>query len=350
MENFDREWETQSIDVFVERTKKALFIGIFTTVSLIGIGVLGYHFIEGMDLFSALYMTIITITTVGFSEVKPLSTYGRIFTMFIILGGTGTFFYFATVLLSIISQGGVFVLLDHYRRQRRMKKLESHIIVCGYGRVGENICEELLLEGVPFVVIEKNVNRIKLLAKRKILFVSGLANEETLRAAGIEKARSIILALGDDVENLFVALTARELNPSIFIVSRLNDPTNEEKFIRIGVDRVVMPYRVGAARMAQCAIRPAVTSLIDVITSKKGLDILVEEIEIKKDSWICGKSLIELDLRRRYGLIVVAILKGGKDLIQADPEVVMEEGDILIILGNKSSITKFVDDIRSGLT
>ncbi|MGB9667610.1 MAG: potassium channel family protein [Thermosulfidibacteraceae bacterium] len=346
MDSIDREGEAASLEKNLERIKIAVIVGILAVLLIISIGVVGYILIEGMDFLSALYMTAITITTVGFGEVKPLSSAGRIFTIFLILCGTGTFFYFVSIILSIISEGGIFILLDHYRRSRMVKKLDSHIIVCGYGRVGENVCEELTLEGVPFVVIEKNLNRIKLLAKRKIPFISGLAGEETLKAAGIERAKSLILALGDDVDNLFVALTAKELNPNIFVVARLNNPSNEEKFVKIGVDRIVMPYKVGASRMAQCAIRPAVTSLIDVITSKKGLEIFIEEIEIKENSILVGKSIKELDLRRIYNIMVVAVIRGERGLVQVDPDIVLEKGDILIVLGNKDDISNFIDSLK----
>lgn len=345
MEIYTGERETYSIEELASRLKSTFLLGIGIVTFILTVGTCGYMIIEDMGFFDALYMTVITVSTVGFQEIKPLSTAGRVFTMFVVMSGTASFFYFMGLLLSVVSEGGIFVLIDHARRMRKMKNMRDHIIVCGYGRVGESVCEELVVEGVPFVVIEKNINRVKILMKKKFTYVHGVAGEETLKTAGIERARSLILALGDDVDNLFVALTARELNPNLFIVSRLNNPVNEDKFLRIGVDRIVMPYKVGATRMAQSAIRPAVTSLIDVITTKKGLDIFIEEIKVE-GPFLVGKSLIELDLRRKYGLIVVGILREAVGFIQAEPDIRLQTDDIMIVIGSKASISRFLDDIK----
>ena len=248
-------------------------------IALIVIGTSGYQWLEGMTLTDALYMTIITLSTVGFEEVKELSTAGRLFTIGLIVTGAGLFAY----LLSRVTR---FLVSDEWRinwereRERKMlAKLTNHVIVCGFGRVGREVAHELQAEKLPFVVIDKDPDKIARIQDAGYLALQGnAANEIYLREAGIERARGLVAAVNSDAENVFIVLTARGLRPDLAIVARANYDDSEDKLLRAGATRVIFPYRISGRRMVTMMVRPHVADFLDEVTHAGEQELLVEQV------------------------------------------------------------------------
>ena len=315
--------------------------------SIIAYGVIGYHVIEGMDFFDALYMTIITISTVGFQEVKPLSNAGRILTITIISGGITVAAYTIGTLVRSFVEGEIKKMFGRRKVEKMISEMNNHYIICGYGRIGRLVCSELRDYGMGFVVIENNPQSIETMDADKVLYVSLDATvDDTLLKAGIMKARGIVTAVGSDADNVFITLTARGLRPDIFILARASDERNEMKLNRAGATRVVSPYLIGGKRMAQVLIRPTVVDFIDVAVSDGHLGLQMEECRIKKDSPLAGKNLVESGLRKDYGVIIVLIKKHhGAMIFNPLPGEVLEGNDILVVLGRKEDMKRMGDVI-----
>ena len=326
---------------FKHRLKRQTIV-VFTLILVtLFIGMAGYLYIEKMSLLEAFYMTIITLSTVGFQEIKPLSPKGRLFTSMLIMLGVGTFAYSVSIFSRLIVEGEVKKLFELRKREEKMKNLKNHVIVCGFGKVGQKVCEELEKENVPFVVIDSDPERIKEAENRGYLFLfHDSTEEEGLLKAGIERAKALVTVLGSDTSNLFVVLTAKELNPNLRIISRVDDPVNEKKLYKAGADKVIAPYNIGAIRLAQAVIRPMVVDFVEFATSREGPKFFLDQIEIRKGSPAIGKSIIELDLRKKTGAIIVAIVREKNIIENPDPYEVLKEGDLLIALGRKEQIDK----------
>ncbi len=342
-------WEAYHLERFSRRFRHRLIIVALAGMAVFWAGVAGFMIIEKMSFIDAFYMTVITLSTVGFGEVKPLSPQGRIFTSFLIISGVGTFAYAVTSVSQFMVEGEMRKLFDARRRRKLMKKLENHIIVCGFGRVGERICEELEKEKIPFVVIDEDPKRIELAEAKGYLFVfQDTTDTEALEKAGISKAKAVIAALGDDADNLFLTITAKELNPRVLVVARVNNSQNQKKLIKAGADKVIAPHIIGAIRMAQAAIRPVVSDFVELATTGKDLQFLLEEVKIPEGSPICGKSILELELRKKTGAIIIAMVKKGKVIKSPEPTELLEAGDLLIALGSREDIAKLEKLIVEG--
>ncbi len=335
---------------FKERLKTRLKIVTALITLLFLSGLVGYMLIEKMSFLDAFYMTVITLSTVGFREVKPLSQQGKLFTSILIISGVGTFTYAITSLSQLVVEGEIRNIFASRRRERFMKKLENHVIVCGFGRVGEKICEELSKENVPFVIIDDDPKRIEVAEQRGYLFVFMDSTEtEALEKANIKKARTLIAALGDDADNMFLSITAKELNPNILVVARANNTQNIPKLKKAGADKVIAPHIIGALSMAHAAVRPAVSDFIELATTGRDLQLLIEEIRVPQGSPVSGKSILELDLRKRTGAIILAVVKkSGKLIKNPDPSEKIEEGDLLIALGGRDEIKRLENLITTG--
>ncbi len=333
-------WEIDYLEKFKVRLRNQLLIVFSLILSVTTLGVAGYILIEKMKFIDALYMTIITLSTVGFKEVKPLSNVGKIFTSGLIIAGVGTFAYAVSSFSRFLIEGEVKKLFYLRKMEDKMKRLKDHIIVCGFGRVGERICEELVKENVPFVVIDSDPERIEHAESKGYLFVFKDTTEtEALIKAGIERASALIAALGSDADNLFLILAAKELNPNIRVVARANSPENEKKLYKAGADKVVTPYTIGAVRLAYAALRPLVVDFVEFATTRD-TKLYLEEITVREDSPVVGKSLAELDLRRKTGVTVIAIIREGNLVRNPYPDEKLMAGDNLIVLGSKEEITK----------
>ena len=317
-----------------------LIIAVIVTLILIFAGTTGYRLIEGWAFLDALYMTVITITTVGYGEIHQLSQGGRIFTVFLIISSFGVMGYIVASIGQTIIAGQIRTVLGRRKLEKKVKKLKNHYILCGYGRIGSYIARQFALEDVPFVVIENDLGRIKLAEEDGFPYVEGDASDDNVLVnAGVEKAKCLVAATGSDADNLYITLSTRSLNQTIYILSRAGDEAAERKLMSAGANRVVSPYLMGAARMVNAVLRPAIVEFVDLVVERKHLELQLEEITVADASRFKGKPLRESGIRRELGLIVVAIKKASGDMLfNPSSETLIEKGDVLIVLGEKKHL------------
>ncbi len=315
-----------------------LAIALFALV--LSAGTLGYVVIEGWGAWDAFYMTVITVTTVGYREVHPMSRAGEVFTTILLIGGVGTVLYAVTLTAAMVVEGGLQHRFEYRRRTRMIDHLHDHFILCGSGRIGSTIAAELRREGVPFIVVERDPERLATVLERGDLAVEADASrEEVLKQVGIDRARGLIAAVGTDAENVYTVLTARVLKPDLFIVARAETEDASRKLMRAGANRVVSPYEIGAMQMAQTALRPAVVDFVSLATSSENLELAMEQITIGPAASFAGQSLVAANLRQRYGVIVVAIRRtDGHMEFNPAPDAAMQVGDQLVVLGKTASL------------
>ncbi len=323
--------------------KKALTI-LSTLLLLVLISTTGIKLIEGWSWLDCLWHTVITISTVGYGEVHPLSVPGKIFTMAVIVVAFALFAYGASTVASMIFEGELRKIFTTKRMEKMVAKLKNHTIVCGLGRTGQAAVKELSREKIPFVVIEKNEERIEE-AKEKypnLIYIHGDATQdETLIKAGVKSAANMIVATADDADNLFITLSAKNLNPRLRIVTRANREENVIKLKRAGATEVILPNVIGGLRMASLAIRPSVVSFLDIVTHHGEIDLRLEEVEVPKDSPFHGKLLKELDIPKKTGVIVIGIRReDGSFILNPTSTTMVLEGDKLIIIGTKEQAEK----------
>ena len=320
---------------------RALILLILSTF-LISLGTIGYIVIEDYTPLEALYMTIITLTTVGFGEVKKLDDPGRIFTIVLLLLGVGFITFTAAFFSQILLDDN---LLELYRRRKvkkRLDQLSNHIIVCGYGQTGQMLVNELVKEDIPLMVIEKDESHIIRLREKGIPYLLEDATEESsLLDAGIQRAKGLVSAVCKDTDNVFIVLTARDINKDIFIVSRSGTPGTEKRLIKAGADRVVSPFSIGAMKIAQNIIRPTVTDFLDLALSGEGMELSLEELVIPVGAVFAGKMLKDSGLRRDYNLIVVAIKRtGGRMVYNPSSTKILNAGDTLVVIGHNQDLLR----------
>ncbi len=311
-------------------------------VSVVLGGTLGYVLIEGWSAWDAFYMTVITVTTVGYRELHDLSFAGQAFTVVLIFSGVGAALYTFTLLATVVVEGGLPKRLQKRRHARMLELIEDHFIICGYGRIGSIIARQLQRQGVPFVVVERDSERLQAAMDDGALAVEADASrEEVLKRVGIERARGLIAAVGTDAENVYAVLTARVLRPDLFIVSRAETEDASTKLKRAGADRVISPYQIGAVQMAQTALRPAVVDFVELATSSDNLELAMEEIMIAPASAFAGQSILDANLRHRYGVIVVGIQREDRRMeFNPEPDTRIRAGDKLVVLGRPQSLRK----------
>ncbi|PIE75392.1 MAG: potassium channel protein [Deltaproteobacteria bacterium] len=305
-------------------------------------GASGYTLIEGWSFFDSLYMTVITLTTVGFQEVNTLSGNGRFFTIFLILLGGSFAIYAAGVIVQFVVEGEIRSILGRKRLENSIKKISNHTILCGYGRIGSIVCKSLIQKKIPVVVIEKNAELTEILDSKKIPNISDdSTNERALSFAGIEKASNLIAALGTDTDNVFLVLTARQMNPDLFIVARCSYQSSRQKLFAAGANLVESPYELGAARIAMRIERPTVTDFLDSALASENERIQMEEIPVEKGSYMCKKTLMESGLRKEYNLMVISIKKhNGTMLFNPSFDAVIEANDTMIVIGEDIMLEK----------
>ncbi len=308
--------------------------------AVIVVGTAGYVLIEGWSVWDAFYMTVITITTVGYGEVHPLSRLGQVFTVVIILTGVGSFFYAFTLFMALLAGGHLVERRERKRLARMLENLTDHFILCGFGRMGEIIAREFARQNVPFVIIERNPDRMHVAMDQGFLVVEADAsNEDVLRRVRIDRARGFVAAVGTDAENVYAVLSARLLKPDLFIVGRAETEDARTKLTRAGADRVISPYHIGGLQLAQTALRPAVVDFVQLATSSDNMDLNLEQVHIAEGSPLDGRSLIEAGLRQRFGVVVVGIRRAdGKMDFNPEPETAMRAGDDLVVLGRAGSL------------
>ena len=319
---------------------RGLGLAVALFVCVLVAGTAGYVLIEGWPAWDAFYMTVITVTTVGYREVHDLSRGGQLFTVALIVSGVGTVLYAITLVAATIVEGGLQHRFERRRRMRMIEQLRDHFILCGSGRIGSIIAAELRREGVPFIVVERDPERVQaVLARGDLAVEADASREEVLGQVGIARARGLIAAVGTDAENVYTVLTARVLKPDLFIVARAETEDAGRKLLRAGANRVISPYEIGAVQMAHTALRPAVVDFVSLATSADNLELAMEQIAIGPSADFGGKSLAEANVRQRYGVIVVGILrKEGQMEFNPASDAVMNVGDQLVVLGRTSSL------------
>jgi len=317
---------------------RRLFWGVCVLVIIIAAGVIGYVVIEDWSVVDALYMTIITVTTVGYDEVHPLTTTGRIFSIFLIVGGVSGALYALTGIAGYIIEGHLGTTLGRRRMERTIAKLKEHFILCGYGRVGQEIARIFTEEGVPFVIVDKDQESIATAEKDGYLYMLGDAtSDEVLKEAGIERARGLVIAVGNDADSVYITLSARGLRPDLFIEARSSSSMAGAKLKKAGADRIISPYSLGARRMAQLALRPIVVDFIDTVISLRGRELQMENIVVGSDSALAGLTIEEIHRRTKAAILAIG-KKGGKLLANPQGEETIESGDRLITLGTKKQL------------
>jgi len=316
------------------------WLAVALLLAVLAGGSLGYALIEGWSLWDGFYMTVTTITTVGFKEVHPLSRAGEVFTVGVIVAGVGTAFYTFTLLASLVVEGGLHQRLERRRRQRMLEQLRDHFIVCGYGRIGATIVEELRRQDVPFVVIERDPERVhEVIERHGLAVLADASSEDVLKRVGIDRARGLIAAVGTDAENVYAVMTARDLRPDLYIVGRAETEDAERKLLRAGANRVVSPYRIGARELAQTALRPAVVDFFELATRSGNLELAIEQVTIADHSGLVGKTIMETNMRQRFGLIVVGNQRRtGRMEFNPAADAVIQAGDQLVVLGRTDGL------------
>jgi voltage-gated potassium channel len=321
---------------------KDLKISLLILLALVSLGTLGYMSIERWRFLDAFYMTVITLATVGFEEVHHLSDAGRVFTILLLVVGVSVLGYTVGKLAQIMFEGEFQRFLGRKKVEKKIEELRDHYIVCGYGRIGSLICREFAAKPIPFVVVENSPEVIEKLTEDNVPFLRGNATEdETLLKAGIKRAKGLVSVVTSDTENVYITLTARGLNPGLYILARSGEPGSEIKLTRAGANKVVSPYHIGGSRMAQAILRPNVVDFIEIAMGRGHIDLQMEEISIPDRSPFLGKNLKEAGLRKDTGVIIVGIKQAsGKMVFNPGSASLIEAKDTLIVLGQPASISK----------
>jgi voltage-gated potassium channel len=316
-------------------------------VTLVLLGMAGYIYLEGLTPFDALYLTIITVATVGYGDLVPHTFLGKVFSLFVVVFGGVVLAYGLSVLVSFLLEGEIKHALGVYRMKKEIMGKKGHIIVCGYGTIGRNVVTRLESQKVDFVVVETDPDKIRELREKNRWAIKGDATEEeTLKEANIEKASGLISALSTDAENLIVSMTARDLNPNITIVSRVTRRTNIKRFIGAGVERVVLPEFVGGTKLADAILKPRVTEFLGGTGLKESL-VEMDDMPVEEASPFCGKTLKDLRIPQTYNVILAAIERDGELIIPPMAGDVVKRGDILFMVGKKDDLKRLRETIRS---
>ena len=297
--------------------------------------------IEGSNMTDSLYMTVISITTVGFSEVIPLSPAGKYFTIILIFGGVGLFLFIVSLITQAMVEGGLHTFLGRRHMEKKLADLKNHYIVCGFGRIGKVISKILHENRRTFVIIENNPEEIKIIKELGYLVMAGdSTSDDTLQKAHINNAKALIAVTSSDADNVYIILSARVLNPNIFILARSSGKKGaESKLLRSGANKVFSPYEIGARRMAQSLLRPTVIDFIDLTVHDGELGLRLEELRVSDQATFANKTLMDSGIRSEYDLIVVAIKREkGEMLFNPNPNTQILPGDILVVLGEHDNI------------
>jgi voltage-gated potassium channel len=314
--------------------------------SLLVAGTLGYWAIEGWTPLDSLYMTVITLSTVGFGELRPLSPLGKVFTTGLILLGVGSLAYAAAKTSEALLERRV---LYRRRLQREINRMRNHVIVCGFGRMGETVCGQLTARGVPVVVVDRDPPTDRL-EEAGILHIRGDATDDAvLQQAGVQRARALAAVVPHDADNLFIALSARGLNPELTIVTRASSEKNESKMLAAGATRVLNPFLKGGRLLVRQLLHPTVTEFFDVITGEgEGKALGLEEVQLQPGSSLAGVTLRDAPLRAEMGLMVIGVRRPGQQLIFNPPhDLAPQAGDVLVVLGPTEKLRR-LEQIAAG--
>ncbi|MFI5303616.1 MAG: potassium channel family protein [Nitrospiria bacterium] len=314
---------------------------ILTFVGVIILGVTGLMTIEGWPFLDALYMTVLTLSTVGFREVRPLTSSGQIFIIIFIIIGVGSFLFVITTLAEYVVSGHLKGAIDRKKMKNRISKLSGHYIICGFGRVGQEVAQELKREGFEFVVIDFTPASISKCDQLGYNYIEGNASEDqVLLDAGIMKAAGLVTATDSDAENVYVTLSAKDLRKDINLVARAGSEGSKGKLYKAGADRVISPYSIGGRRIAGMLLRPNVVEFLDFVLHSEEIDLFMEEVEVRENSPFDGLTVGDAKQKQNTGAYILAIKKKADKKIVPSPDsyISIERGDLLIILGTRGQL------------
>jgi voltage-gated potassium channel len=329
--------------------KSHFTFSMILTAALILIGTGGYMIIEGWPVDDAIYMTIITLATVGYGEVHQVSGGGRIFTIFLIVAGVGYFMYVVGLLVQFLVEDRIRVILGRRKLDKQIAKLKDHYIICGYGRIGRVLAHYLTERYLNVVIIEKNESRQAAMDEDGVLYLMGEATDENiLLRAGIKDAKGLITAVATDADNVFLTLIAKQLNPGLFIVARAIQNTAKRTLQAAGASKVISPYDLGARRMAHAILRPTVIKFLELAFADESTDVQVEEIRVRSTSRLLNVALKDSGIRQKLDLIILTIKKADDTMIfnpKADTRI--ETDDTLVVVGRAKSVGRLEQMMRS---
>jgi voltage-gated potassium channel len=320
---------------------KKILAGVLILLAILVYGTSGYMLIEDTNLTDAIYMTVISITTVGFTEVIPLSPAGKYFTMILIFGGVGFFLYIVSLITEAMIEGGLHTFLGRRHMEKKMSAMRDHFIVCGFGRIGKVISKILHENKRPFLIIENNPDEIAAIEELGYVVLQGdSTNDDILSRAHVMEARALIAVTSSDADNVYIILSAKGLKPDIYVLARSSGKKGAEtKLLRAGANKVFSPYEIGARRMAQSLVRPTVIDFIDLTVHEGELGLRLEELQVSEKATFANKTLMDSGIRSEHDLIVVAIKRQmGEMLFNPNPNTDILPGDILVVLGEHTNI------------
>jgi voltage-gated potassium channel len=338
-----RQWKYTG-RVFPSWTRKPPAIAVLLLSVIVVAGTVGYIVIEGWGAWDAFYMTMITLTTVGYREVHPMTRLGEAFTTVLLVVGVGTMLYSFSLIGARVIEGRLQPNWERRRMARMLDQLENHFIVCGYGRIGSIIVDEFRRQHVPHVIIERDPARIQQLLEGGHLAIEGDASaEEVLTRAGIARARGLIAAVSTDAENVYTILSARLMNPALYVIGRAESDESARKIKQAGADRVMSPYQIGGLHMAQLALRPTVVEFVQLATSSEFMELSMEQIAVRAGGPMEGATIIGSNLRQQFGVIVIGIRRAaGRMEFAPPPDARIEAGDHLVVLGPNERMAALV--------
>lgn len=328
---------------------RRIFKGIIILGFILVIGTRGYMSIEGWDAMDSLYMTVISITTVGFREVGVVSEAGKIFTIFIIFSGMGIMAYILGMAAQAMVDLQVRNIIGRKKLGLKIRGVKNHYIICGFGRIGKIITRELIIHKIPLLVIENNPEARQILENEEIPYIiDDATGEDVLIEAGIERAKGLVSVVASDADNLFITMSARGLNNDLFIVTRADEPQTEKKFLRAGANRVFMPYLIGGEKMAHSITKPAVTDFLEYTVHDKDISLEMVELAVSEKSRLNGVTLMDSEIRQDMDVIIVAIKREGEMKFNPSSQTRIEAGDTLISLGKSDDLRTLATILAGG--
>lgn len=312
-------------------------------------GIIGYQAIEGWSFFDALYMTVISLTTVGFSETHPLSDGGKMFTMLLIVTGVGSFAYIVRNISLQFLQPFFGTAIRERKMEKMLKKMKDHYIICGYGRIGRDVTQSLVNQGIPIVVIDR-ANSEELEARNgafQVVF-GDASHEETLIKAGIKSAKGLVSAVTSEAENVFITMTARDLNPGLLIISRFEDNATRKKLLRAGANKVVNPYQIGSEKISHIILKPTISKILDFAHQRGQFALNIDELEVKENNPLVGQTVRQCRIRDEHNIIIIAIEKlDGQIITNPGPDYAFEIDDRVVMIANVPELNSLFDKYQT---
>lgn len=326
------------------RLFRQLIYALIGMVIIIVVGTVGYQYYENLSLFDALWMTVITLLTVGYGDAIPRTFEGQVFTILIVPFGIGLVTYVLGAFVASMIEGELFRVLGRKHMNRKINRLTQHVIVCGYGRVGQQVVAQLEREGTPCVVIEKDLDELS----DDVLYINGDATQDdVLVQAGINRAAGLLLTLPHDADNVFITLTARGLSDDLTIVARTERLETEKKLRRAGADKVINPSNIGGRRMAMSMLKPMSVDYVESILHAKNVSFNIEEVLIDEQASLVGETIRSSRIREKYGVTIVALKRDDEIISNPDPDALLYAGDLLLLFGEEDQVAAFERDAHA---